>query len=160
MTKKYLLLIVTAALLMAACGKDDNKPAPEPGDGNGNLPVGFHFGIKAATVVYSTDNYASGDENNEMRIVFDDYGKKFRWEAGDAIYIVDETAQTAYVLMPEAKMYMDYPGVASVRFAFTFYGDDVASPWKYYPGFTKQSNKTIAGKNCTVYSWTDGSDKL
>ena len=146
MFKKYLLLIVTAALLMAACGKDDDKPNPGPGDG-----AGLYFGIKAATVVY---NYLSGDENHEMRIVFDDYGKKFRWETGNVIYIANEDAKTFYALMPEEKKYMELPAsmATSWRMAFMYLGDDVNSAWKYHPGFTKLSNKTIAGKNCTVYS--------
>jgi len=143
---KMMMAILIISIVTISCGKDD----PVNNGNNNNQFQYDRFNIKAATIVYSNE-----DDNGEFKIVFDDYGKKFRHEMSDQIVISDEDAKKYYVLIPAEKKYLEYSSEAgaSNRYLFLYYGDDVGSAWSYYPGFIKQSNRTIAGKNCSVCKW-------
>ena len=146
--KAFLFLIAAAMLVFMGCSKDNNNPT---GPGGPDDPDNWlYFGVKAATIVYSQ---TSGDD---FKVIFDDGGKKFRLEEEGQIIIANEN--TCYILDPENKTYiaLDAAFAGSFRVRFLFYGDDASKGWQYYPGFAKQSNKTIAGKNCSVYKWNDG----
>jgi hypothetical protein len=151
--KKYLFLALIAALFITACGSDNGfNPTDAPND---STLVGPYFNIKAATITYSTENYVGSDNNSDIKLVLDDYGKKFRYETSEDVTIIDEDANKYYVLTPSTKTYVELSANmgTAVRFIFIYLGDDVISAWTIYPGFNKESNKTIAGKKCSVCSW-------
>ena len=153
---KMMMFAIAITLVFASCGGDDNK---------GKLPIdpeypfaNAYFGIKAGTIVYSTENYLD-EENSDIKIIFDDYGKKFRYETHEIVMISDEDAQKQYTLLPATRQYTEVGyGMSSLRYGFTYIGDEVNLVWQYYPDFSK-SNRTIAGKNCSVCKWTDEDDE-
>lgn len=138
-------MIALSCLMLTACDKDDNNPNnPDAGGEQSEL----YFSIKAATIVYSTTNVP--DFTGDVKISFDDYGKKFRIEMEKSIRIIDENANIYYILMPESKTYMESANNTPFQFYFMY-----LPTWQNFPNFKKDANQTIAGKNCEIYSWTD-----
>jgi len=155
---RILAMALIISVAAASCGgdKDENENDPDI--------EGFMYGVKAGTIVYSY-TYWSGSPvampfEETHKITFDNSGKRMRLERlfSDAydIVIYDLIAEKKYILYPEAKVYYEipYPDYGEL-YIYLFLGDDYNSEWRNLPGFSKQANKTIAGKNCTVYSWTD-----
>ena len=151
---KYLFLISISLLLFASCG-DDNDTGLDP-IGSDTTLTGYYFGVKSGTIIYSiTDVY---NEVRQQTLIFDDYGKKVRIEELESIQICDEDAGKAYLLDTVSKTYMNLSStvVPAIRVSFIYLGDDYGTNWTYYPNFSKEKNRTIAGKSCSVCKWGIG----
>ncbi len=158
---KLFMMAALALITCTGCGDDEN---PDP-----MVPVGeWLYGIKTGKVTYLQTVWNSTGSSTTYNpvLTFDDYGKRIRVELQDdgdeVIYIFDETAQKGYILMVETKTYMEAPYVsaAGIRLRFMYYGDDLNSLWGYYPNYTKKANKTVAGKSCSVYSWSESGETV
>jgi len=155
LTKKQILFLMISLsfLLLASCGDNNDNPN-NPGTGE---QTGLYFNIKSATVVYAATSYS--DFTGDMKISFDNYGKKFRYETSESIFIFDEDAKTSYILMPDMKTYMESPtDISSIRHAFMYLGDATENVWQHYDNYKKETDRTIAGKNCSVFSWNDSGE--
>jgi len=98
------------------------------------------------------------DGQEEMaNFIFDDYGASFRLEFNDECSIADATAQKAYKLNHADKTYSeeDSFSVLFSLYLLLYVGDNEIA--KEYPGYKKLSNRTIAGKSCTAFSFTNDS---
>ena len=151
---RMIVMALVIGLVAVSCKKDDQ--------GNIILPEDFFmFGVKSGKVVYEFTN----SDYETQTLIFDDYGKRMRLERAEYdVVIFDAIAEKAYEMSMSDKTYNVIPysntyATAAVA-GFIYLGDDVGSVWQYYSGFKKESNQTIAGKNCTVYSWSADGEKV
>jgi len=88
-----------------------------------------------------------------MPIMWDDYGKYWRLEENDGATIVDEKAGKGYSLNLKKKTYIQ---LSEDIYSFAKMGRDLFkfSNSTGMPAYQKLPNRTIAGKDCTVYSTT------
>ena len=103
--------------------------------------------------------YTSNPDTWEKRtLIFDDFGEKYRIEVKDEydnelIYICDEKANKSYTLFPGSMKYAETIP-AGVKYEYFYYDKNGTSWWEdssnSYGCFKKLSNRTIAGKECTV----------
>ncbi len=152
---KWMFASALMVVALAGCSKDDDN-------GEGGDPIGggeeyYLFQEKTGTIVYSSSY--DNEPATTWKLIFDNYGKQMRIEMEGAVQIADDDAQKVYILYPEQQTYMEHPysSAASMRYAFIYLGDDAGAAWTHYPNFQK-SSKTIAGKSCTVCSWSDDGD--
>ncbi|MDR0928069.1 MAG: hypothetical protein LBO69_09955, partial [Ignavibacteria bacterium] len=159
MTKLYnkfgYLLIATMFIALAGCSSDDNNNVnPYPNDDDTST-IGNYFNVKSGKVVYSTNGIE--DDNPDVVLYFDDYGKKLRCENLNNTQIVDEDANLGVVLYPEWMEYYSTPAAmlgSAVRGIYHFTMDDLYESYKLvYPDITK-GTETIAGKSCNIYKWS------
>lgn len=136
----YVLIIALAMIFASACDEDKGKDEDIL---NGETRTSFD--VKQGTIHY----------NNNTVLVFDDYGKKLRLESysenvnvPDGIVIEDGT--TSYSLSPVQKVAVS-TGIMNLSASFLFY-DGKYSGFQHL-GLSK-TEKTIAGKSCTTYTWT------
>ena len=163
MNVRIVSMILLLSFLLISCSKDSLTN----NDVNDNIWQDntldeFLFDIKSGTIIYNYSHYNQLTFHlyeKEMKIIFDDYGKKIRSETDGEIIISDEYTGTSYILYPETKTYTDYPEMATFRVSYLIYqGDDINSNWNKYHNFTKETNRNIADKYCTVCKWdTPGS---
>jgi len=150
---RALIMILVVGLATVSCKTSDD----DDDDGDGQQLEGFMYGVKKGTIVYKISDWYDEEATIETHtVIFDDNGKRTRLETGDDdIMIFDAIAGKMYILYPSDKEYleMSYSGYGLLG-AYLYLGDDLNSAWRHFPGFKKLSNKTIAGKNCTVYSWS------
>jgi len=148
---KIALFATLALIAFSGCGEqdiDDKNP-------------GFEnqlFEAKQGTVTYVKTVWA--DERpiiNEIVLIFDDYGLKFREEVeGGSSLIVDGQTKKAYSLLATTKTYVEhasYDAYASLISQFIYLGDDGQSVWSVFPEYSKEPSKIIAGKQCSAVSW-------
>lgn len=118
------------------------------------------FTIKSGKIFY--DWFDAGGTHIATRLIFDDYGKRMRFEedvegGGCTVIITDEIAQEAYVFVLDAgteKVYFTdmYPCNANqITYTFSRYG--VNGPY-----WTKKEDKIVAGKSCIFGVMGDESD--
>ncbi len=153
MKTKFKLLLSAAILFVAFAGcSKDSGDEDDPG-----LDSELLYGVKTGKIVYKATSWESGSSTSATQtVIFDDYGKRFRLEMDEVVWIYDAVAKKSYQLIPASKKYSESPfsadfGVASA--AYFYLGDDLHSVWSYYPGFSKKSDKNVAGKTCSLYSW-------
>jgi len=118
-------------------------------------PKGIGFKVKSGNMAFViTEN---GKERN-ANFIFDENGKHFRIETGDECTIADGTTKKVYKLNLADKTYYeeDSFGVFFTLYLFLYAGDSEIV--KDYPGYAKLPDRTIAGKNCTAFSYTDKSN--
>ena len=144
---------MVAMCILSACSCEDDIV-------DGNNFNESHFGIKSATIVYTTENLiiVGDNPNSYVTLIFDDYGKKLRLEAKDEVYIADESSGFCYALNTTEKTYTTdiSNSMVSMRYWFLYYGDDKGFKWQTKPGYKKEKNVSIAGKNCSVCKYDDG----
>ncbi len=169
LTKLSMYLAAGLMLLAAGC----NLPDPDGPDTTGGIDPNnyFSYGVKSGYIAYKStnvDSYYDETTVDTFIMAFDEYGKKFRMEVSEdgteAVVIIDGITGKMYTLNVEEKSYVELsvtPGTEmGYGAAFVYLGDDATSLWAYYPGFSKKPNKTIAGKNCSVVSWSDGEESV
>lgn len=137
----YVLGIMLSMFFMVACDEDDGKDVKDILEGETRTS----FDVKQGTIHY----------NNNTVLIFDDYGKKLRLESysenGNVPGgIVIEDGTTSYSLSPAQKVAIS-SGVMNLSASFLFY-DGKYSGFQHF-GLSK-TEKTIAGKSCTTYTWT------
>jgi len=103
-----------------------------------------------------TENGKEQDAN----FIFDDNGAHFRIELGDECTIADATTKKAYKLNQANKTYYEEDSFAVFFTLYLFIYPGDSEVVKDYPGYKQLPNRTIAGKNCTVYSYTDKSNTI
>ena len=137
-------LFLFAALSFVCCSDDDDDPNEEEIE---DL-LAMDFGVDHGTVTY----------NNDVILYFTEKGKKLRIEYKNdeenadevsSVIIYDRTKEECYMLYPEEKKYMKTQ--ATLVNSFIYLGDDTSFA---RAGATK-SDKTIAGKKCSVWKWTE-----
>jgi|GEM_PF-2934581 len=157
---RALVMFLIVGLTAVSCGKTND----DDDDDNEQLE-GFMYGVNKGTIEYKSTSFHGSEvlSSEKHTIIFDDKGQRSRLEieGSEEVLIFDAIAKKYYILMPYAKEYieMPYSGYGLLG-AYLYLGDDLNSVWKHYSGFKKLSNKTIAGKNCTVYSWSYGGESV
>ncbi len=132
------LLCIMSLGILCGCSKDNgDEPVPNPvGD------IAW-YGVQKGTIDYGADG----------KMIFDDYGKKERFEQGSTVYIY--TLEKLIVLNTENQTYTQRPTIEGERVIalHIFLGADV------WTGATlvgaQKSTQTIAGKPCIVWTWND-----
>ncbi len=138
------------AITFAGC-KKDNSDNDNPGSDTELL-----YGVKTGKITYKYTTWDGSTPVAETQtVIFDDNGKRIRVEVGDDDAVIyDAIVGKMYVLFASEKKYTETPFSSyGALTMYLFYGDDVNSAWKAYPGFSQKSDKTVAGKKCSVYSW-------
>ena len=143
---RCLWFALLSAFMFVGCGDND----PEEYDDE----ILYEFGIEKGKVSYreTTFNPGQDDDVQYFTMTFDKKGKLFRLSFGSIVYIDDAIANKFYQINTFTETYTesDYSGIMAL---YLYHGDhEWQSP--AYAHFTKEDNKTVAGKNCTVYSWS------
>lgn len=130
--KYALLLLLPAGMLLSSCSKDDDDDAKLSG-----------ITVKCGKITYSNNSY----------FAFKDYGKMYAWGKGSTKFIFDVNASKVYAIDLDTRTYVENSGSANIKL---YSGNIVANElvWLLVPGLNK-TTATIAGKPCTIYSWTN-----
>jgi len=113
--------------------------------------------VKSGNIAYKV---TQDGKDQVANFIFDDYGSYFRIEMGGECSIADATAHKAYRLYRGTKTYIEEDPSAVFR-ALSFFlhtGDNKLA--KEYQGFKKLPNRTIADKDCSVYSFINDSKTI
>ena len=147
---KFGIGLMFLAVALTGCNKDDENKIPDLFGGE------LWFGVKTGKIVYQNTNwYGSSSESETQTVIFDDNGKRMRVETEESVIIYDAIAEKAYILSPSEQLYTESAYHSYATAMFIYLGDDANSVWKLYPGFSKKADRTIAGKKCSVYSWSE-----
>ena len=113
-------------------------------------PVKGAFKVKTATIAFKK---ADKGEETTHTIMWDDYGNYWRLEDSDGATIVDEKSGKGYSLNLLKKTYTK---LDESIYSFAKMGRDLFkfSTGTGMPAYQQLPNRTIAGKDCTVYSTT------
>ncbi len=140
-----LAILAITAMSCASCGDKNNG-------GEEEVPTGGYFKMKSANITFKKiDN---GDET-PYYVIWDNYGKLYRIGDDKHVSVIDETTGKGFSLSIANKRWSDVSasyvssmltGRMSMKFA--------DSPT--VPGYKKLPNRTVAGKDCVVYSTTYG----
>ena len=132
--------------MFSSCSNDDKDNGS---NNNGGTPSTGVYKVKTANITY--DLVENGILTRTETVMWDDYGKLYRIGDAETASIVDEKAGKGWSLDHREKTYIEYSA--------TFYEMALAgrNAFKYkdnpnMPGYQKLPNRTIAGKECTVYS--------
>ncbi|MEY8593696.1 hypothetical protein AALK14_19850 [Butyricimonas hominis] len=143
-----LLCLFFTTFSLVSCSDDDDPKEEEI-----EALLSMDFGVDHGTVTY----------NDNTILYFTEKGKKQRIEDKDengnitAVMLLDRAAKKCYILAPETKTYITLTDEASTSAnPFIFLGDDIGYT-AAAAGATK-SEKTIAGKKCTVWKWTENNN--
>ena len=152
---KFTVCLIILTMTFTGCSNDEDKIP----DISGLLTGDVLFGVKTGKITYKyTFWYEEGSSSYNETVFFDDNGKRMRVETEDAVIIYDGSAEKIYTLSPSEKVYTESVFYSGMNAMYIFLGDEANSAWSRYPGFSKKANKTIAGKTCSVYAWTDIED--
>lgn len=151
----YYKILLFAAMALIAFSGCEGYDVIDEGDQD---PTTTLFEVKQGTVTYVKTVWTDGGSNtNEIVLIFDDYGRKFREEmGGGSALIVDGQAQKAYTLLSTTKSYVEHASFdtyAGLISQFIYLGDDDQSAWSVFPGYSEKPDKIIAGKQCSAASW-------
>ena len=126
------------------------------------------FGIEKGTVVYDETSishdgydYLHVPSTTIITLVFDNYGRRYRRSTEMAhgypnTYIHDAIAKKSYEVSHYSQTYVerDYTDFFDITGSrYLYLGDD---GWQSNAAYTQLENKTIAGKECTVFFRDDG----
>ena len=136
--------LLTSCIMFVGCGDDD----PEEYD-DGIL---YEFGIEKGTVTYRYTVFRPEQDDivQTQIMAFDKKGKQFRLSLGSIVYIDDAIANKFYQINTITETYTE-SDYSEIMGSYLYLGDhEWLSP--EHTQLTKEPNKTIAGKDCTVYS--------
>ena len=170
--KTFIRFSIWIAILMVATvvceAQNRTRPSGERGDrsersergdrGNrserGDREKRIGIRVKSGNMAFKITE--KGQERN-ANFIFDDYGASFRIEWGNESTIVDAATKKAYNLNHTNKTYSEANSFAALLslYLFTYVGDDPIA--KEYQDYKKLPNRTIADKNCKVFSYTQKS---
>jgi len=151
---------LAVSIMFSGCKKDDGDKNQNQ---NQNPVIDYLYGVEKGTIVYKKTSWYDDDEPEVVtqKVIFDKQGKQFRLEDGEGyVYIADDIAKKFWMISLSEEKYWEMDNAsAGFNTAYLYWGDDLNSIWSKQPGYKKESNKTIAGKNCTVYSWNSDGEK-
>lgn len=138
------IICLTVCFGIMACEDKDN--GDEIDDKNG------YFNTKTANFTFKKVD--KGVETTEAAM-WDDHGKLYRFDTESLSSIVDETTGKGYCLIHTNKTYFELSDdmistLLESRAIHKFHDNPSAS------GYQKLPNRTIAGKECEVYSYAYG----
>lgn len=124
---------------------------------SGNPSNGIGIKVKKGNLVFST---VENGKAQTATFIFDDFGAAFRIEVGNECTVADAATQKAYKLNSANKTYSeeDYAAVRLRLQHFFYIGEDATV--KKFPDYKKLPDRTVAGKDCTVFSFTDQSKTI
>ena len=148
--KTFIQLSCVLAVLMIATGICNAQTGSNPSSGIG-------LKVKSGTLVF---NVTENGKEQSATFTFDNYGADFRVESGDEVSIASGSTHKAYKLNHANKTYSEenYFSARLQLRLFFFTGDDAAV--KKFPEYKKLPNRTVAGKDCMVFSFTDKSQTI
>jgi len=130
-------------------GSKQSGGAAQPVSSAAEVASSNFFNVKQATIVY---RHVVG--NQQITVVFDDYGAKMRIEGGYAMYIFDEKAGTAFECNVLSKTYKPTT-IAACHVERRLFKMAVTDRDAELGGLTV-SKETIAGKECSVHTLARG----
>ena len=137
-------IVACLAVITIFAGCPGSNPKDPVNNGNGT------FKVKTATIAFKKADKGVETTNT---IMWDDYGNYWRLEDNKGATHVDEKAGKGYSLNLQKKTYTK---LDESIYSFAKMGRDLFkfSNSTGMPAYQKLANRTIAGKDCTVYSTT------
>ncbi len=146
MKKRFFKNLMIAIALFSAIGCNKNNPEEENNQSQNT------FNVKSAKITY--EKVFMG--NTEIKYdLWDNYGKLYRTGDDKGATIVIEENEKGWVLTHSDKTYTILePSAVSLILSGRSGGVFIDKPSQ--PNYKKLPNRTIAGKNCDVYSFEIG----
>lgn len=143
----FVLFIVLADMLQGCSKKTDS-------DDSNNPDLSATYQVKQGVVAYRS---VKDGETEYITMTFDDYGRfqRIEYPGKSEVMIVDIKAHKQYVIDTEKSEYLEMPYYVDFVSFFLYQYDDLYLQFGAMSGFSKQANKNIAGKDCSMYSGKD-----